>query len=170
MALSYSTVFFFFFFNDTATTEIYTLSLHDALPIFAVTRRSFRRKLNRRRKFSDCSWRQPCRWPETWLPTHGSCVLSAPRLTALRVSEDRKSTRLNSSHDQISYAVFCLKKKKKEESDRAFGSRSCAGWPHRRSRPRTGRAPASVYSGRQTIWRHRNATRCRACRGSHTRA
>ena len=53
----------------------------------AVTRHSFRRKLQRRREFSDCSWRQPCRWPETGLPTRGSCVLSPPRLTALRVSD-----------------------------------------------------------------------------------
>src|SRR6476620_12095451 len=70
---------FFFFFNDTATTEIYTLSLHDALPIF-----------------------RPARGPPTrrgW-----SCP---------RQAEDRKSTRLNSSHANISYAVFCLKKKKK---------------------------------------------------------
>src|SRR6476469_10085163 len=72
--------FFFFFFNDTATTEIYTLSLHDALPISA-------RALHRDDEFcGDCD-RHPCR--------------------------DRKSTRLNSSHRCISYAVFCLKKKKK---------------------------------------------------------
>src|SRR6266699_5667482 len=70
--------FFFFFFNDTATTEIYTLSLHDALPICCV----------------------PCSIPRT--PTPGS---STP-------PSDRKSTRLNSSHVRISYAVFCLKKKK----------------------------------------------------------
>src|SRR5216683_4749287 len=68
-----------FFFNDTATTEIYTLSLHDALPI----------------------------WVKTHMP------LSHPADTYFdHVSPDRKSTRLNSSHDQISYAVFCLKKKK----------------------------------------------------------
>src|SRR5215217_8332213 len=72
--------FFFFFFNDTATTEIYTLSLHDALPI-------------------PSSWR--CSWG--W-----GCASSAWR-------RDRKSTRLNSSHANISYAVFCLKKKKKKE-------------------------------------------------------
>src|SRR5215469_18194215 len=70
---------FFFFFNDTATTEIYTLSLHDALPI--------------------------CPAPH---PTSqgGLCGVSAPG------RPDRKSTRLNSSHVEISYAVFCLKKKK----------------------------------------------------------
>src|SRR3989337_3477986 len=73
-------LFVFFFFNDTATTEIYTLSLHDALPI---------------------------------------CGTGALRLAVLRPGGcgpearlDRKSTRLNSSHGSISYAVFCLKKKK----------------------------------------------------------
>src|SRR5258708_11921659 len=85
----------FFFFNDTATTEIYTLSLHDALPI------SCRRQCATRRSF------------ETWLDR-----LSAPlphrtaNEPALSVELDRKSTRLNSSHQIISYAVFCLKKKK----------------------------------------------------------
>src|SRR6266513_397181 len=72
-----------FFFNDTATTEIYTLSLHDALPISARSSRSYRY----------------CRLV---------CV-SGDR----RPGGDRKSTRLNSSHVSISYAVFCLKKKKK---------------------------------------------------------
>src|SRR5256885_17102641 len=84
-------LFFFFFFNDTATTEIYTLSLHDALPI------------------SDRNVRLRCRSPYLRIP-YG-------RTTASRivkdVPEDRKSTRLNSSHLVISYAVFCLKKKKK---------------------------------------------------------
>src|SRR2546430_7689198 len=85
--------FIFFFFNDTATTEIYTLSLHDALPICQCSilvrgrgspaSRIFR---NRRR----------------------------PRPVTDAQNEDRKSTRLNSSHSQISYAVFCLKKKKKK--------------------------------------------------------
>src|SRR3982751_6942597 len=73
--------FVFFFFNDTATTEIYTLSLHDALPI------------------SCHSWAVTGRSPS-------SAGRQSPR--------DRKSTRLNSSHDQISYAVFCLKKNKKQ--------------------------------------------------------
>src|SRR2546427_7953514 len=87
-----SSFFVFFFFNDTATTEIYTLSLHDALPISrtSATSRSRRR-----------------RW--AWGSTRAArCARShsAPR--------DRKSTRLNSSHSQISYAVFCLKKKKKK--------------------------------------------------------
>src|SRR5438105_15762245 len=80
--------FFFFFFNDTATTEIYTLSLHDALPIYQ--RRQFFRSQR--------------------LAGHGCSVLIWYRCWTL---QDRKSTRLNSSHEWISYAVFCLKKKKK---------------------------------------------------------
>src|SRR2546422_11368303 len=86
----------FFFFNDTATTEIYTLSLHDALPIlmtvtpFQVTvKRGVGSLVNRHMK---CSHRR---------------LVKEPLL-----SVDRKSTRLNSSHGYISYAVFCLKKKK----------------------------------------------------------
>src|SRR5687768_18466665 len=77
----------FFFFNDTATTEIYTLSLHDALPIYL-------RDPHRR------GGRRPCLLHRRAV----GCVLPA----------DRKSTRLNSSHGYISYAVFCLKKKKIE--------------------------------------------------------
>src|SRR2546430_10909896 len=80
----------FFFFNDTATTEIYTLSLHDALPIC----RSRRRGTNPARS----------RAPDCPRERH-RCV------SRLHRSRDRKSTRLNSSHSQISYAVFCLKKK-----------------------------------------------------------
>src|SRR5216684_1645898 len=77
-----------FFFNDTATTEIYTLSLHDALPISGETP-------------------QP-RWHQSPSNTRGktSLPVSCP------LPRDRKSTRLNSSHGYISYAVFCLKKKK----------------------------------------------------------
>src|SRR5258707_3712732 len=77
--------FIFFFFNDTATTEIYTLSLHDALPISTGT---------------------------------GSMIGGTLTITVLQTAPssgtgtDRKSTRLNSSHANISYAVFCLKKKK----------------------------------------------------------
>src|SRR2546430_4313403 len=79
---------FFFFFNDTATTEIYTLSLHDALPIF----------LDQELPLHD--WQAPV-------------ALTSNHFARLKpVTEDRKSTRLNSSHSQISYAVFCLKKKK----------------------------------------------------------
>src|SRR2546430_4289739 len=87
----------FFFFNDTATTEIYTLSLHDALPISAGRSRP---RVVRRAKRSS-----------------GARRLTLDRVTLYRVTRvsvmrDRKSTRLNSSHSQISYAVFCLKKKK----------------------------------------------------------
>src|SRR5689334_24589526 len=75
--------FLFFFFNDTATTEIYTLSLHDALPI--------------------------------WIKS-ATFEVDAPyafgTLSVEAGTQDRKSTRLNSSHSSISYAVFCLKKKK----------------------------------------------------------
>src|SRR5258705_13971554 len=79
--------FFFFFFNDTATTEIYTLSLHDALPIFVgITIASM-------------------------IPSELDRICRS----AAANSVDRKSTRLNSSHLGISYAVFCLKKKKNYE-------------------------------------------------------
>src|SRR5437899_12940946 len=87
-----SILLFFFFFNDTATTEIYTLSLHDALPI------SF-----------NGSW-QPA---YDHYRTPPISTLHAPFRVNLR--RDRKSTRLNSSHLGISYAVFCLKKKIKKE-------------------------------------------------------
>src|SRR3712207_8043153 len=87
---------FSFFFNDTATTEIYTLSLHDALPIWS------RRPPTRRARPAG-SW---C----SGIAPPGSTTTSAWRSTVS--SSDRKSTRLNSSHANISYAVFCLKKKK----------------------------------------------------------
>src|SRR3712207_8856104 len=101
-----------FFFNDPATTEIYTLSLHDALPISSVTWRAWLRSLNRaalaRLPHVDMSHHR--RRPffvasKKTRPQRGS----AQRRT--RGSSDRKSTRLNSSHANISYAVFCLKKK-----------------------------------------------------------
>src|SRR3712207_7619977 len=79
----------FFFFNDTATTEIYTLSLHDALPISQLRQRQVEAEVDSRR------------------------LGGGGRGDGLRdaVEQDRKSTRLNSSHANISYAVFCLKKK-----------------------------------------------------------
>src|SRR2546428_13887452 len=91
-------LFSFFFFNDTATTEIYTLSLHDALPI----------------------WDHPGEPDDS----HRGVSAGAGRVGKGQSRgdpsgdpdgspRDRKSTRLNSSHDQISYAVFCLKKKKR---------------------------------------------------------
>src|SRR6266496_3558697 len=81
---------FFFFFNDTATTEIYPLSLHDALPIYA-----------------------PASAPST-------CAGSSGRLWGCRPI-DRKSTRLNSSHVETSYAVFCLKQKNSDVDDSSPG-------------------------------------------------
>src|SRR5256885_3725522 len=91
----------FFFFNDTATTEIYTLSLHDALPISAS------------RHWSIVLWRTP---PLTsW--RCGSGGVTGP-IAGFWFGTDRKSTRLNSSHLVISYAVFCLKKKKGHRSRR----------------------------------------------------
>src|SRR2546430_13025186 len=96
-----------FFFNDTATTEIYTLSLHDALPISAI---SFRRKRPRQR-LSHHSLRRR-RHRILRLGRYASAnVPTLDRASRLQIPKDRKSTRLNSSHSQISYAVFCLKKK-----------------------------------------------------------
>src|SRR2546430_8851346 len=86
----------FFFFNDTATTEIYTLSLHDALPISSLD--AFGHELGRR----DLALLE--------VPIGGAFFHGAE--TAHPADQDRKSTRLNSSHSQISYAVFCLKKKR----------------------------------------------------------
>src|SRR2546427_8538117 len=83
------------FFNDTATTEIYTLSLHDALPISSEAPVYSVRDPD--------GVRQQVRWQE--LLTLAGRDIQGGNL-------DRKSTRLNSSHSQISYAVFCLKKKK----------------------------------------------------------
>src|SRR5258707_15899516 len=91
---------FFFFFNDTATTEIYTLSLHDALPISlpvgasaaGASCPSNRQPMAEANAYRRFSLAEPC----------------------VRIRSDRKSTRLNSSHANISYAVFCLKKKKKK--------------------------------------------------------
>src|SRR3712207_2328570 len=91
----------FFFFNDTATTEIYTLSLHDALPI------STRACLTKHLTVIIGGSGRPRRGERT-----SSCP-AARRPFRVRQTRprDRKSTRLNSSHANISYAVFCLKKK-----------------------------------------------------------
>src|SRR5438045_6266696 len=78
----------FFFFHDTATTEIYTLSLHDALPISGMRGRR---------------------------ATSSRTRTGRARISTGSLQRDRKSTRLNSSHLGISYAVFCLKKKKKKK-------------------------------------------------------
>src|SRR2546427_11669366 len=87
-------IFLFFFFNDTATTEIYTLSLHDALPIS-----TDRRPVDVSGQAHSVAHRD-----------HENL-----RDDDAILNIDRKSTRLNSSHSQISYAVFCLKKKKIRE-------------------------------------------------------
>src|SRR2546430_10650570 len=93
----------FFFFNDPATTEIYPLSPHDALPICAT------RRINASGLFPSHSSRSVS------APT-GMSVTRIPLAPASAALVDRKSTRLNSSHSQISYAVFCLKKKKRHHS------------------------------------------------------
>src|SRR2546429_6538153 len=85
---SYLILKYFFFFNDTATTEIYTLSLHDALPISPVCLLG---------------------------SSTGRPVARSTDFAQVTGAKDRKSTRLNSSHGYISYAVFCLKKKQKQD-------------------------------------------------------
>src|SRR3712207_7182885 len=96
----------FFFFNDTATTEIYTLSLHDALPIWRVGSRSAARPVACRRATLRSRQRQD------QPPSARRAARRPGRVPSWRQRGDRKSTRLNSSHANISYAVFCLKKKK----------------------------------------------------------
>src|SRR2546427_7739167 len=96
----------FFFFNDTATTEIYTLSLHDALPISDSGYSNGHTRDNQGRLIAlehDTRRVRRREYDGTWT-----------------VLVDRKSTRLNSSHSQISYAVFCLKKKKKNHISVSF--------------------------------------------------
>src|SRR3989442_3406991 len=97
----------FFFFNDTATTEIYTLSLHDALPISRSQRLKHRA-----------------------LP--GGCGAHPGAASACGGTRDRKSTRLNSSHVRISYAVFCLKKKTSASGERQEDSLGSRPWTVRR--------------------------------------
>src|SRR5207248_11173523 len=98
-------IFFFLFFNPTATSYIYTLSLHDALPIW--TRPRHRVPEFRAVPLENGEAEHPLRSRET--------ETAAARAREARAGvQDRKSTRLNSSHRTISYAVFCLKKKKKK--------------------------------------------------------
>src|SRR3712207_7259203 len=94
-----------FFFNDTATTEIYTLSLHDALPIFmyAVT------------GLSDAVLLSHFRGPEAVASLRSIQPAAQLNQIVFYTFLDRKSTRLNSSHANISYAVFCLKKKSHQQ-------------------------------------------------------
>src|SRR2546426_7049032 len=101
-------MFCFFFFNDTATTEIYTLSLHDALPISRAHGRA-----------------------ETGGAGGARLRPAGGAEEAVRAGDrgrtiDRKSTRLNSSHLVISYAVFCLKKKKQHQLTRGTELQQCS--------------------------------------------
>src|SRR5438874_4165273 len=97
-----------FFFKATATTEIYTLSLHDALPIFGHIKRA---------SGEDCSIENRQQGRRV-VHQRGNLRSAKHAVKDLHVvncaGKDRKSTRLNSSHVEISYAVFCLKKKKKK--------------------------------------------------------
>src|SRR3712207_7649652 len=101
-----------FFFNDTATTEIYTLSLHDALPIY--------REVKVYGVDFTCAPRRAKPITVACGRLHGAALAvdaverlqTFAQFEALLTRPDRKSTRLNSSHANISYAVFCLKKKK----------------------------------------------------------
>src|SRR5947209_14162691 len=91
-----------FFLTSPAPTEIYTLSLHDALPIYRLAR------------YRAAGLDLPIISPRPAGPDPRASVLDTIR--ALAPTGDRKSTRLNSSHANISYAVFCLKKKKRSTS------------------------------------------------------
>src|SRR3712207_8708732 len=102
---------FVFFFNDTATTEIYTLSLHDALPIYTGLANQPAHDAGFHPGIVDDVGQHLLQQRLILLYGFG------PPL-AERVPEDRKSTRLNSSHANISYAVFCLKKKKNSNTNR----------------------------------------------------
>src|SRR3712207_8628726 len=97
--IRYETVLVFFFFNDTATTEIYTLSLHDALPIWKLF-------------VFIAAYQAGARWLLA-IAAAGVAISIYYYFGWIKAAffEDRKSTRLNSSHANISYAVFCLKKK-----------------------------------------------------------
>src|SRR3712207_8409968 len=98
----------YFFFNDTATTEIYTLSLHDALPICGTVR-----------SLSVAGVSERLVWlrvrieprPQQHRLRPAQRELAMDLIHVIQRVQDRKSTRLNSSHANISYAVFCLKKK-----------------------------------------------------------
>src|SRR5258708_13512820 len=101
--------FLFFFFNDTATTEIYTLSLHDALPISGDEGSAIR----------------------LGVASYTFRNFSRAQMIGFLKHLDRKSTRLNSSHQIISYAVFCLKKKKHEIiSSQAWSTTKSPTHPH----------------------------------------
>src|SRR5206468_9533474 len=97
------------FFDDTATTDLYTLSLHDALPIYLKAFQYYmqgRSYINRRTREDQLAAIHYC---QKAIDEDRNYALAYAGLAEAHA--DRKSTRLNSSHDQISYAVFCLKKK-----------------------------------------------------------
>src|SRR5206468_10629796 len=108
---------FLFFFNDTSPTDIYTLSLHDALPISRVEMALVMLQVVMREK--DLRDLQIKFREEPFIRGHQArltdCGAGLQFRQFVGALLDRKSTRLNSSHDQISYAVFCLKKKKKNQ-------------------------------------------------------
>src|SRR2546426_7573202 len=106
--MSISFIRFFFFFNDTATTEIYTLSLHDALPICDAS------TVERLVVDTGSALQQQSR--DSTALRRRTRTMAEPWRIEGEYLEDRKSTRLNSSHLVISYAVFCLKKKKEIDS------------------------------------------------------
>src|SRR5205807_9786021 len=95
--------FLFFFFNDPAPTEIYTLSLHDALPISIIV-------------FDPSNYAQNVLTAARSLQQITNQITSLQNEAQMLINQDRKSTRLNSSHLVISYAVFCLKKKKNKKN------------------------------------------------------
>ena len=101
----YSLLYFFFFFNDTATTEIYTLSLHDALPIYNIPAEQAIKNINATVEGFNAL--------KLVIKIADKYQIEMPICEQVLSVIDRKSTRLNSSHALISYAVFCLKKKKK---------------------------------------------------------
>ena len=143
--------FFFFFFNDTATTEIYTLSLHDALPISSArlpkipASSIFGTTTAISTKWSNASWSAgeakgkeesahvPRVSPYRWM-----CMRSLMR--------DRKSTRLNSSHANISYAVFCLKKKKETKQKKTKNKKKKEPNKYKRKHKATGSRHDKQYS------------------------
>src|SRR5688572_32290667 len=107
----------FFFFHDTATTEIYTLSLHDALPI-SFFGHYFLQRDGLGAVAAGCNHHAE----DAFIDQFGASGTQPSRQQAIhRRRGDRKSTRLNSSHSQISYAVFCLKKKKKQRTQLMSG-------------------------------------------------
>src|SRR5207245_11499453 len=103
------TLLFFFFFNTTSTSEIYSLSLHDALPICNLLSAVDYATLQPNVRQVSMSWAANEFFGESSYDYH----FNVPGVSFIASSGDRKSTRLNSSHGSISYAVFCLKKKKK---------------------------------------------------------